>query len=259
MINLLKIELIKQFKKKSFFVLCMFVIVCALLTIIISNNQYRNILDEYKKLELLLDSSIIPLIFMSIIVAIISSGILSDEINKRSIKELLTKPYKRYKILTSKYLCIFVIVFILSFLIFVTSLSTTFIIIKPNDLDIVYILNYLKLFLINIIPLLFTGTLCIFISTITQNSKVISGFVILINLTSVILFQLLLKVNFTFVQYTFLPYLDFSIYKNIDLINSINITYGIDLSIIKGLIILSAYSIILYVSSVLIFNKKDII
>lgn len=256
MINLIKIELIKQFKSKSFIVMMSFVILFTIAYIFILNNQYNYISNIISRCKMIMEMSSNIIIFSSIIISIISSGILSDEINKKSIKELITKPHKRSKILTSKYICMLIIVMIIFFAVLFSSVATIILLFK--DIKFVLSYEYLKLYILNIIPLLFTGSFCMFLSVIFKNSKLISGFSILLSLTGVVIFQLLLKIDINFIQYTFLPYLDFSIYKDIEIIKAINIEYGVSLSELNGIIYLMLYSIAFYILSIFIFNKKDI-
>ncbi len=311
MINLIKIELIKQFKKRSFKVLFIIILIVSFLNnylnyknyeyksnenynyLELSNkneksiNEYNHLIKDnidkhnyYKKNNIemhikekyILETSITVIVFMSIIIAIVSSGILSDEINKKSIKELIAKPYKRYKILTSKFISVFIITFLIVFNIVLVSLISSSFLLKINWINVkeiiiykskiiesLYLLNYFKLVLINSIPLIFIGISCIFMSTLISNSKIISGISIFFSLMGTLIFQLFLKFNINIVEYTFLPYLDLSIYKNMLDIYKINIAYNVNLNLVSGIVILTIYSIIFYIISILIFNKKDIV
>ncbi len=317
MISLIRVELIKQFKKRSIKFLFVFILVVCFLNIYIGNKKYEytsyekfnyidllsqkeytgnykkykiltdnynetvsinidkynyykeNKIDMYSKEKYILESSITVLIFMSIIVSLLSSGILSDELNRKSIKELLTKPYKRWKILSSKYLCLFIMILSITLTIILSSFFISSIILKINWIKVIelnnkfveylYIFNYIKLIFLNSIPLYFISILCVFLSTILNNSKIISATIMFLSLMSTLIFQLLLKININFVEYTFLPYLDLSIYKNIFDIYQINLIYNVNLGIYKGIIVLSAHSLLFYLMSILVFNRKDIV
>lgn len=231
-----------------------------------SHNLERN--DKAKRI---LDTSVIVLVFSIIGVSFISSGILSDEINNKSIKELITKPYLRREILTSKLMCLFIIVFLIVLIVSITSVITSSILLKINWASIKeififngkvhvwnYLIEYYKIIFINSIPLCFIATFCLTISTIVNNSKLISGVAIFFSLMGPLILQLFLKLGFNLVQFTFIPYLDLSIYNNIYNIYTINILYGVSISLEKGIIILVINILIFYLIGTFIFNKKDI-
>ena len=72
--------------------------------------------DMFSASELLLADSIAPVLFVIVAVVMIAGTIISDEFNKGTIKQLLLRPFKRWKILLSKYITS-IIVFLL-FLLF---------------------------------------------------------------------------------------------------------------------------------------------
>lgn len=72
--------------------------------------------EMFSASELLLADSIAPVLFVIVAVVMIAGTIISDEFNKGTIKQLLLRPFKRWKILLSKYITS-IIVFLL-FLLF---------------------------------------------------------------------------------------------------------------------------------------------
>lgn len=242
-------------------------------------NDYIKIYNYYKennfdmnlKIKGIIDTGINVIIFLSIAVIIISSSSINEDINRENIKELLTKPHKRWKILLSKTISVFIIIFLLSmftyasYTLFVSIITNTNIfyikeiIIRNGNIKIsYYYLTFLKEIFINSIPLYFISIMTIFLSLIINNSKVVNAIMISIVLMSTLIFQFLLSINLNLIEYTFLPYLDLTIYKDIYNLYLINIRYDINLSIKKGIIILCIYLIIFNLGSIFLFNKKDI-
>lgn len=56
-------------------------------------------------------------IFIIVLIVYFSAGIVSDEINKGTIKQLLSKPHSRFKILLSKFISIFIIIVFSAFIV----------------------------------------------------------------------------------------------------------------------------------------------
>ncbi len=300
MIRLIKCEILKIFKKISFRVLLLIILISSFLTCYISYkkvdnkyNQYpiiemadkRNLTDDYNKLATninkinsksniklnkIIDNGVTLLIFSSIIIIIISSSILGNEINKKSIKELLTKPYKRSKILISKYLVVYIITFLLSLLIFVSYVIFTSILTKINIfnlkdymifnksiISVSYVIKYLIKYVINSIPIYFLSTFTIFLTTFIKNQKAIIPFNSVLFIMSPVILNFFLSIKFKYIIYTFIPYLDFSIFKDIYSIYLLNIEYNVNFNIFLGIIILLTYSLFFIIISIKIFNKKD--
>ncbi len=298
--RLIKCELIKEFKKISFKLLLLLIIISSFLTCYISNkkvnddyevyplvenNKENKLINKYNiyasnvnkinelsniKLNKIMDNGITLLIFSSIIIIVISSSILGNEINKKSIKELLTKPYKRSEILISKFISTYIIIFLLTIFIFVTYILFTYVLTKINIFilkdyiiynnhikNISFILKYLIKFIINSIPIYFLSTLTIFLTTLIKNQKVIIPINSILFIMSPVIFNFFLNIKFKYIIYTFIPYLDFSIFKNPYSILMLNIEYNINFNMFYGVVILIIYSIMLLLSSLFIFNEKD--
>ena len=71
------------------------------------------------------------------------------------------------------------------------------------------------------------------------------------------IFQLLLSYDIDFILYTFIPYLDFSIFNDLSYLD-INEVFNVFISIRNGIIIDVVYFLILYFIGNFIFIKKDI-
>ena len=299
--RLIKCELIKEFKKISFKLLILLIIISSFLTCYISykkvndnyniypeiemNNSQNKLIKNYNiyalninkinelsniKLNKIMENGITLLIFSSIIIIVISSSILGNEINKKSIKELLTKPYKRSEILISKFITMYIIIFLLTMFIFITYILFVYILTKINVFilkdyiiyngyikNISFILKYFIKFIINSIPIYFLSTFTIFLTTFIKNQKIIIPINSLLFIMSPVIFNFFLNVKFKYIIYTFIPYLDFSIFKDAYSILMLNMKYNMNFNILLGIITLIIYSIVFLLLSLFIFNEKD--
>ena len=74
---------------------------------------------------------------------------------------------------------------------------------------------------------------------------------------SPVIFNFFLNVKFKYIIYTFIPYLDFSIFKDAYSILMLNMKYNMNFNILLGIITLIIYSIVFLLLSLFIFNEKD--
>lgn len=234
----------------------------------ISDYIYKNNFENNLKIKTILEKSFVVSLFVMLIVSIVGGSIISYEYNKGSIKMLLTKPVKRSKILFSKFITVNLINFILlltiiiSMTLFVCVISdinifdTKEVIIVNDSIKIInYYLYFLKQFFINSLPIFFIGNFSLMLSALTLNTALSVGLSVFISITAGTITQFLLLFKLKFIEFTFLPYLDFTIFKNyFDIIN-LNIMYGVNLNLISGIIILIIYSIIFYLLSYFFINR----
>ena len=213
------------------------------------------------------------IVIISILITILAGGIVSNEFQKGTIRLLVIRPSKRWKILLSKFLCIVSLIILFSLFTFTLSFITTgiaygFSNLLINDLSIInnevvktsMLVNSLTSLGIQMIPLVFMGLLAFFLSTVINNTALSVGLSIFVIMGQNIATALLMVFGFKYIDYTFLPYLSFkqfipsnklTLYSNFDI-------YQIYYTFTKALIVLGIYSIILYITSNLVFTKKDI-
>ena len=98
----------------------------------------------------------------------------------------------------------------------------------------------------------------VFNSVIIRNTSISVGINIFFIIFGILISQILFGLKLTFFQYTFLPYLDYSIFDDLLTVESINNEFNISLSLKNGIIINIIYSIIFYILGNLLFIKKDI-
>ena len=84
-----------------------------------------------------------------------------------------------------------------------------------------------------------------YLSTIFKSQTFISGLSIITLTFSLIFAEVLFGIRFNIIEYTFLPYLDFSLFNDKVLLNETNRELGVHLSMNRGIIIDVLYMIIL--------------
>ncbi len=234
MINLINNEFIKVKKSKLFFIDILFVISI----ILINKYSSGNILD--------LSYNLIP--FVGVVISILFSGSICEEVDSGVMKYYLTKPYMRYKIYLSKLISIVIYSFVCISVIISSSLFIN------NSIDYKYIVS----FYVNSIPILFLCNYIMYLSVSFKSQVFVSCFSILTLCFSLMFSQILFGINTKFIEYSFLPYLDFSIFKDNLLVSSINSEFGVNLSLYKGIVINIIFSFIFSIFGIYRFNKKDI-
>ena len=186
--------------------------------------------------------------FIGIMMSIIFSGIISNEIENGTIRFYLTKPVSRNNIFKSKFLTIIIYqIMLLLFILFVYSVLC-------KDIDRTYIIKYVKY----CSPLLLISSLIILFSVLFRNTSITAGLSIFIIVFGGLITQLLLDIKLTQIEFTFLPYMDFTLFDNNEGLKLLNETYKINLYVKKGIIINLISTIIFYKIGEFIFNKKDI-
>ena len=178
--------------------------------------------------------------FIGVSACILFSGIVSSEYTNGNLRYYLTKPIKRNKI----YLYIF------SLIIYIILINLIFI----KRIDIKYIFN----FILYCFPLLTIGMFIILLSTLFKNTSIVVGINMFTLIFSFLISQILLGYGLNFVEYTTLPYLEFNLFNEKDIILNINRNLGSNLSIKNGIIIDTVYLLIYYFIGNKLFKIKDI-
>lgn len=210
-------------------------------------------------------------LFSSIFIIVLSSNIVAKEYENKTIKLLLLSNYKKWKILFSKFLILFFISIFIFFIIYLTNLITTSFVYNANLFNIksLYLINerikeksylfeytceYFKM----LPTLIFLITSSFFISLVFKSSSFSVAFNSILISSSSIITSLLVNLKMPFIDLTFIPYLDLTIF--LDKINILyyNLENSINLSYSKGIIILLISSFILYFITNFIFQKREL-
>jgi ABC-2 type transport system permease protein len=217
-------------------------------------------------------SSVIQAIqIIGIFVIIIAGGMVSNEFSKGTIRLLLTKSSKRWKILMAK--LISVIIFALIFLVFYLGVAfiTTSILYGIKDVsipmletingkvvEINYILYIIKSGLIYMIPVVFCGILAFMFSTIISSTAFSVGTSIFLMLSSELLVYILVLISKTLTAFTFLPYMNMSYFFNPDSLTQLNTLLDKNITLSYSLGVLGLYTVIFIAVSFITFTKKDV-
>ena len=210
---------------------------------------------------------------ISIIIVVIAGGIVANEFQKGTIRLLVIRPSKRWKILLSKFLAVIsltiifgVITYIMSFI--TCSISFGFKELLTNDLSVIgtqvvktsYIASSISSLFIQLIPIIFIALGAFFLSTITNSTALSVGLSIFVLMGSSLAMMVLLMLKFPLVDLTFLPYLNFNQFVPLNKITLLDnyMMYQIYYTLPKALLVLGIWGIILYTISNVVFTKKDI-
>jgi len=234
MIKLINNELIKLGKNKIILSQILFLIIIYIIYKVEDTNFSETIF------------SIIP--FVGLLSCVLFGGIISGELDNGTLRFYLTKPHKRYKIYFSKLLCsYFYLTIVLTFILVVYLILNT-------SIDTDYIIKFYKY----CIPIFLIMTITLFLSTLLKNTSLVVGISIFILVFSPIISQVFFGINFNFIEHTFLPYLDFTLFNDKISLDIMNNELGINLNLKKGIIIDILSIIIFYALGNFIFIKKDI-
>lgn len=218
------------------------------------NYQLRTTLEDYE-------------IFIIIIILIISSTILAEEISKGTIKLLLIKPYKRFEILLSKYLTIIIILILSIIFLYITqfliggfflgfeSLKEKVVIYNYQKSQIMCynIYGYTLIRLISKLPkIVLIATLSYLLSIISSNSTISLTITMLIYMFSQSIQTIAITYNVKIMKYLLTTNWNFTeyLFGGISTFKYINLKLSIIICII--------YFIIMTTASFILFNKKEI-
>ena len=234
MISLIKNEFYKiKFSK----IILSFIIYIVLLLLM---NKYSN-----KSIK---DLSFNMIVFIGIFNCLLFSGTISNEIDRGTFKYYLTKPVSRYKVYTSKLITMFTYIYCSELIIII------FISIISFNIDLMY---YSKFFTYSL-PLYVYSSLIIYLSNMFKSTSLVICISILLLSFSLFLSQILFNIHFNIIEFTFLPYLDFTLFDDKKNLKVLNDSYKIALSLKKGVLIDMIYTLILFLMGNISFMRKDI-
>ena len=113
-------------------------------------------------------------------------------------------------------------------------------------------------YLMYTIPLYLLNSIIIFVSTIIRNTAIVVSICIFLLVFSLVIVQILFGLNIKIIEYSILPYLDFSIFNDKNSLDDINMSFDVSLSLKKGIIVDTFNMIFVYLLGSFIFNNKDI-
>lgn len=237
-------------------------------TDVIASPSYSSIYYTSKNI---MNNIFFGALIIMLISCILNGKIISDEHSKGTIRMLISKPIKRWKILTGKflalnissiilYLGLFLILFVYSgiSLGFSGLFEPKLLYISGKVVECNYILWLLKGMLLCTIPLIFVNTLIFFVSIISLNTSFTVGLTIILTTISSRLLTFIDSFHFgssiKFIPFTYINLEDYIF--NTDLYQK-NVEINI-LNINSSMILLFVSIIILLLISFIVYVKRDI-
>lgn len=200
----------------------------------------------------------------------ISFNILSYDYQSKSLRYVFQSHKGRNKILISKVITVILLSIFYSFLLFLTFLFTLCFLTKENLLletipiylgnslkYVPIVLYYLFKTFLYIIPITFISIFTVFLTIFLKGNTFALIISNIVYFCSLLVSQILITYGYTFIRYSFLPYLDFTYFENSKSVILNNLIYNLDLSIEKGFIILIVYSTLFFIFSIK-FIKRDV-
>lgn len=234
----------------------------------IAINQYRienDIPPSYVDYSMwsFIDESSLMITFVGLFVIIIASGIVANEYSRGTIKMLLVKPYKRWKILLSKYITVILSLLFLLAILFITAAITGALFFGLGDTNAVYLtyengqvieqsllLYLIKLYVLSSVSTLLLATMAFMISAVFRTSGLAVGISIFLLLVGPIVTSNLAN-HFEWTKYT--------LFANTDLMQYLEGTVLMDgMTLEFSLVILAIHLILFLAISFYLFNNRDV-
>ena len=195
-----------------------------------------------------------------LLTVIVAAGIVATEFSQGTIKMLLTRPVKRWKIMTSKYLAILLFGVLLMIIGFVTTILSAFIFfpsgggqalaISGGTVVEVSIWGHgLYMLLLSFVNVIITATFAFMIGSVFRSSGMAIGLSLFIYFTGNVIVVLLSR--FEVVKYLLFTHMDVTMYESNFVIND-------DLTLPFSLAVLAVYLVVFLIVSYSVFTKRDI-
>ncbi len=229
-------------------------------------NSSYNVVTSKKMVNEVFHLTIIVLI----LVCITSSGIVSGEHSKGTIKNMITTPVKRYKILLSKFIYLILHTYIIWFIGLVALSIYSGIRFGFSDLftpklidsggkviEVNYYLYLLKDMFFAGIPVIAFLSILFFLSTVTLNTAVTTSVMTILAIIPSILYYACAHLNLNFLVYTPLLYFDCGYLFDkqefyIDILKKVDMNLGL------GILVSLITIVILYTITNVVYIKRDI-
>lgn len=228
----------------------------------ISEHRLENDLPpyEYTSMQQNVIESHFMISIVTLFTVIIAGGIVAAEFSQGTIKMLLTRPVKRWKILTSKYLATMIYALLLTAVLFIATVIAglifyglgegTFLVWNGSEVvEGSYWLEGLKMLFLSFAGVWIIGTFAFMMGTVFRSSSLAIGLSIFLMFTGIQLVFLL--ANYEIVKYYLFTHKDLTqYYTGFMPVEGITMTMSV--------IVLLVYFIIFMVVSYLTFSKRDV-
>ena len=232
----------------------------------ILNNDIN--IDEKVKSDLYVSKTIV--LFLSIYIIVLSCRSFGYEYDIGTIKLLMLYKNERRKIVLSKFISLVIISCLISNLVFFCNALTTIFVhgnifkfvelipiygnIMEKPLLIVHTCEYLML----LIPQILLISISLLMGLLFKSSTISSSITIFIYLCSSLITDLFLQMKIRIIEFSFLPYVDYTIFTNKTSLILYNIENGININVNTGLIIIVIYSLFMLILTISIFKKREL-
>lgn len=195
-----------------------------------------------------------------LLTVIVAAGIVASEFSQGTIKMLLTRPVKRWKIMTSKYLAILLFGVLLMLIGFITTILSAFVFFPSeggqalavaggNVVEVSIWSHGLYMLLLSFVNVIITATFAFMIGSVFRSSGMAIGLSLFIYFTGNIIVSLLSK--FDIVKYLLFTHMDLTIYESNYVLND-------DITLPFSLVVLAVYLVVFLIVSYTVFTKRDI-
>jgi len=209
-------------------------------------------------------------VIITLIIAISNSGIVSKEHSKGTIKNIITAPVKRWKMLLSKFIYLILDMYMIWFIaLIILSIVSGFkfgfgdlfdpklVYTGEKVIEVNYYLYLLKNIFIASIPVICFLSILFFLSTVSLNTSLTVGIMSGLSVVSFVIWFVGFRYWFPNISYTPFWYLDCGFIFNNSQLYMDSLYYGVyELS--TGLIISVIVTIVLYIISTIVYIKRDI-
>lgn len=237
---------------------------------VVNKEISKNDLNVNSKVSLLFSYYPTFLFVVGLIIIYFAYHIFSYDYQSKTIRYLFMSNKGRNKILFSKIFAVFLLSVFFSMILFFTFLITIGLITHENifleginifvgdSLKLIpLVLYYFVKSFIYIFLMSFIGIVTICLTIVFKGSTFALIMSNVIYFCSLLFSQLLFNYGYKFIEYTFLPYMDFTYFESPTSVAFNNLIFNIDLSLKNGIILMSLYSLVFIIIS-LFFIKKDV-
>lgn len=215
---------------------------------------------EYTTMQQQVIDGYLMLSLVTLFTVIVAAGIVASEFSQGTIKMLLTRPVKRWKILTSKYIAVLLFALLMAALTFVTTAVAAFLffgfgdgaLLVWNGTEVVersWIAESLRLFALRFASTWMIGTFAFMLGTVFRSSSLAIGLSIFLMFTGIQAAYLLS--NYEIVKYYLFTHTDLTQYETGFLITP-------DITMTFSVIVLIVYFLIFMAISYWTFSRRDI-
>jgi len=226
-------------------------------------NEYRLAndvapLEDISREMMIYDPSVGSIALL--LTVIVAAGIVASEFSQGTIKMLLTRPVKRWKIMTSKYIAVLLFGILLMLLGFATTILSAYVLFPSGGgqalavsggsvVEVSAWSHGLYMLLLSFGNVIITASFAFMIGSVFRSNGMAIGLSLFIYFTGSIVVALLSR--FEIVKYLLFTHMDLTMYET-------NFRLNDDITLPFSLAVLAVYLVVFLVISYSVFTKRDI-